>query len=241
MKSLASLLPIVFSGRAEIKLALTNTTQPFGLRSASNSAMLLGVLDNPYGCWCRFDTSLGWSSGKGAPVDLIDLACKYLNGGYHCLREDYPSCSVSGGDTHILNTGMPLYMPPNVWTLTSFDDIEPACRAFNPSKDDCVIDLCVVETRFTMEITRDGMGLLDKGSYLHTNGFSTEDNCIGQPEGNSNTFECCGSYPTKIPFKATSDGERVRDCCGKRTYNVDFSCCANEATSEVISRTLGTC
>jgi len=243
MKSLATVIPIVFSGRTEIKLALTNFTQPsIGTgwsRSASNQAFVLGLLDEPYGCWCRFDTVQGWSIGKGHPVDLIDLACRNLNGGYHCLREDYPEpgCQVYGGD---LNTGTPLYRLPTIWTLEKFDEIEPACKLENPGEDDCLIDLCIVETRFVMEVI-ENRGTLDTDSMLLSNGFSVENTCVGTAEGKTNTFECCGIYPTKLPFKATVDGDRVRDCCGERTYNVDFSCCANEATSEVISQTLGTC
>jgi len=248
-KKLFILTASVYAGRNEIINMVQNGVANTTVRSGSFTVMTnaMRLVEDYYGCWCRFEQDPGWSKGKGQPIDEFDSGCKDLNRGYACLQMDYPSCDVFGESR--TNPTDALYVSPAITGSETIEQIRQACIDNNPMptasgpERRCRQDTCVVESNFVVGLMIQlRQGNLIEDSYQHGNGFEPRSLCLAGSNGGQNgVFEtqCCGTYPDKFPFKTTKDGIAFRGCCGERTYFVDRHCCKDDSVSEVAP--VGTC
>lgn len=171
-----------------------------------------------YGCWCYFYDDVG--RGKGSPVDEVDSFCKVLNEGYECAIRDSEDEGISCVPWEIF------YNPG----LGVGGQLFQSCSSNNPG-DVCATRACTVEGHFTnnlVAILLSGSAL-DYDTYGHSDGFDPSHDA-GCPvktgiKGVSGSKSCCGSYPSRFPYK-NLDGDR--SCCGARTYNTQLlNCCGN--------------
>merc|ERR1712228_1032508 len=234
------LVSYVHGGREEIlhMIKANDTT-----RSGGFNVMIaaLRLVDDHYGCWCRFQAEPGWSKGKGQPVDDFDVGCKDLNRGYTCLQMDYPNCDVFG-ETRTNPTDA-LYQAPAILGSETNQEIIDACISNNPMLSSsgperrCRQDTCVVESNFVLGlIIQLRQGILIEDSYQHQNNFNPRSQCTAGSNGGQNGIfetQCCGNYPDKFPYKTTKDGTPFRGCCGEKTFFVDRHCCKDAAISKI--------
>jgi len=201
----------------------TNDLRP--LRSFSPGGGMWGwagqavmqMIGEGYGCWCYFQENVG--KGKSDPVDTLDSICKVLHQGYECAMIDEPTCVPYEVD----------YNRPNVFMISSKDQILPACESLN--SDQCQINACASETNFVFQIF--GTQFHNAPDHQHKTdgtGFDAEANCP-ITHGESGEKSCCGSYPDRFPYKSFSG---IRACCGMGTYDTGIQECCDEGGEEVV-------
>ena len=116
----------------------------------------------------------------------------------------------------------------------SDDDVYNACLSANGGVDNCAVKACTIEVSFLRDwwpIQQQVFG----GSYdpelsrfSHDRGFDVTTGCNVIP-GTVSEKACCGSYPTRYPFR-TLGGDR--GCCGDRTFPTStFECCNDNTVS----------
>ena len=138
--------------------------------------------------------------------------------GYECISMDLPGCN--GVST--------TYSEPNFteWedTQVSMEFIEEQCLISNPN-DECKQKVCIAEIWFLRQFianTIDSSNWIINDDFRHPN-FDPNANCAPQEGRGSAEISCCGTYPTRFPYK-TNGG--LRGCCQGRTYQTDtFTCC----------------
>lgn len=204
------------------------------------SPFILGFLQDIqyYGCWCFLDDT--WDQAKGPVQDGLDQECKNLVMNYRCLVMD----ALDRGET----------CDPHSQDYTSYnlfggsEQLVSECNDEN--KDDenaqCRIDLCISDGMFTLNLFslmfQQGGIAASQPPYdptmTHPNNnnapgnFNPADECKYDYKGAGRSDkECCGSYPSRFPFK-TFEGEKA--CCGDRTYStLALQCCDNNTPADV--------
>jgi len=181
-----------------------------------------------YGCWC-YNPDTGFGMGRGNGVDEFDKMCKVLAHNYECLIMD--GCTNNGEEDPWAQT----YEYPSITSIFTSDEagILADCEA-NNAGDSCHQEICKAEMIFTARILY-AIGATGFDSDLkHENGFDAraEGNCqkIEGAEVEDFTLECCGSYPTRRPYKQTES----RQCCNGKTYNPDhLQCCQDSGLTAI--------
>ena len=107
--------------------------------------------------------------------------------------------------------------------------IEATCAASNGGTNTCATRTCIVELgfliRFWVYYKQRLMGTYDPqlSTYQHSQGFPVDSVCA--VTGEPSERECCGSYPTRFPYRIL-DGERK--CCHDTTYMMaKQDCCVD--------------
>ena len=179
-------------------------------------------LDN-YGCWCYL-TEETHGNGKGPHgVNEVDSACKVLHDGYTCIMED------AIAENTVCNPWEAVY---NSSIGIAGEKLVQECEKLNSNP--CSQRTCIVEGHFVLELFTQylNFGQIDQ-SKQHAAGFNPDEECLirhGLTYGIESEKTCCGSYPTRFPFK-TMDGERA--CCGERTYNTNLLTCCDDNTAKL--------
>jgi hypothetical protein len=189
-----------------------------GLRTVTQEDM---DLVNEYGCWCYFQD--GYGSGKGKPVDDIDVLCKRLHDGYTCAIMD----SADLGDECVpwevsynsaIGSGMLIDM--------DIATIRQECDVQNPDNG-CPNWVCKIEGYFLQQLvlyfTHGGQ---INHNFRHAMGFNTATGCPVMT-GTKSDKACCDEYPLRFPFK-TYNG--ARDCCYTHTFNTNLYQCCGDGT-----------
>jgi len=188
-----------------------------------------------YGCWCYLDAD--WDTAKGPVQDGLDQECKNLVQNYRCLvldaldrgetcdpaSTDYVSYNLFGGN---LNLTLDCTTNGN----ENGDVATTRCRQ----------DLCIADGEFSLNLfslmfQQGGIAASQPpydpavahannagGSSLGLFDPATDCRYAYQGAGRSEK-ECCGTYPTRFPYK-TYNGDKA--CCGDKTYStISNQCC----------------
>ena len=91
---------------------------------------------------------------------------------------------------------------------------------------ECVQWTCVAETAFLYHMSQMllpgselGVTAFDENNgNLHSNGFDNEFDCPVEQGANDPERQCCGSYPTRFPFKPLNGARKCCDDGTVRTY-----------------------
>lgn len=172
---------------------------------------------NGYGCWCYFFDDFG--RGKGPPVDEMDAFCKTLHDGYECAIRD----TEDEGEECI-----PYEIGYTAAVGGTIDNLLTKCTDVNPG-DNCAIRACAVEGLFvenSFALALSGAAV-DYASFGHSNGFDPSVSCPTKKGTGPPQKSCCGTYPSRYPFKTLDGG---RECCGSRTFNTAVLNCCNDFT-----------
>ena len=182
-----------------------NCTVPFGLDKIWN-----------YGCWCHFGDNL--MEGHGPPVNIFDSICKDFQ---RCLR-----CARYDGHQENFECN------PIVQTYTTGGgpDFISQCTEGNPDNQ-CAVYVCSCEQTIIAEIME--LAFLPHNPqneytdvYLHSNGWSYDDNCPTVSTNPAMGKDCCGYYPKRFPYSLGNPGKA---CCGNSTlYNPNHQDCCND-------------
>jgi len=185
-----------------------------------------------YGCWCYLDDT--WDIAKGPVQDGLDQECKNLVQNYRCLvldalergetcdpqNQDYTEYNLFGGSEQVVQE-----------CNTNGNE--------NDENSQCRIDLCIADGQFSLDLFA---LMFQQGGIAASQPPYDPNVAHGNNSENPGTFdpliecltnnlqgagrsekECCGSYPTRFPFK-TFDGDKA--CCGDRTYStLALQCC----------------
>jgi len=214
----------------------TIADDPSAANDRGFSSFIMGFLVDIqyYGCWCYLDTD--WDTAKGPVQDGLDQECKNLVSNYRCLvldaldrgdtcdpaTQDYVEYNLFGGNTNVIND-----------CSSNGNELEVDSQ--------CRIDLCIADGTFTLNlfslILQSGGISANTPPYdpavTHTNNanfpgaFDPAVECVtnGLNGGGRSEKECCGTYPSRYPFK-TYGGEKA--CCGERTYStLALQCCGD--------------
>jgi len=199
--------------------------------------MLLMTDIQYYGCWCYLDAS--WDNAKGPVQDGLDQECKNLVQNYRCLvldaldrgqtcdpaAQDYESYNLFGGSGNL-----------------TLDCATSGNELGDQDTSQCRIDLCVADGDFTLNLFalmfQTGGIAASQPPYdpavAHANNqggsslglFDPTTDCKYNYQGYGRSEkECCGSYPTRFPFK-TYNGDKA--CCGDKTYSTISNQCCNQ-------------
>lgn len=181
-----------------------------------------------YGCWCFLAQE---PKGKGQPVNAIDYICRTLLQGYECVEMD----SAAAGET--CDAHETSYNDANVNFMNNptDQDVLDACTAANGGVVNCAVRTCTIEVAFlrdwwpvqqqTYAQTFDA----ELPRYRHNNvdgsanfDFDAECQII---KGAASEKQCCGSYPSRFPYRING-AYGTRACCNDKTYNTaTFDCC----------------
>ena len=196
-----------------------------------------------YGCWCRFSN---YRPYKGPTQDPIDQTCKTWYQNYDCMGFDYnATCNT---DVEYVDAITSVFQP-----LSPSTDYVTECQ--NRNADPCAATACAVDSSFirdifnfltdnTLNMTLSGFygfdgsecgyrtNVVDDSSTIPPVPFTTQPP-QSNPAGVTVTAvaqnDCCGSYPTRFPYK-TNSGQKA--CCGQSTYSTGLlECCPNESTA----------
>ena len=121
-------------------------------------------------------------------------------------------------------------------SFSSLDDttVYAACDTAN-GINTCASRACAVESRFLRDVSMWSIfNFLDLATYSHNQGtFNATDTChvtVGSPSPRS----CCGTYPTRFPYRTLDGGH---DCCVDKIFNTATTDCCADGTIGVV----GTC
>jgi len=220
----------IFAGNTEIREALGQIAEN-GTASRSLGGTVSDV--GGYGCWCYIDSTHG--KGRGKPLDELDAECKTLHHNYECLimEGEMGGAGACVDDPWEVNYNRDV----NVFmAMFSLDEsaVQTACEVANAG-DVCASNVCKVEMSFSIRIAaHDTVGNTNP-AFVHDKGFNplTDETCPIK-SGTPSERSCCGSYPTRFPFKSYSGN---RACCGAHTFDTSMlECCADSTT-----KFIGTC
>jgi hypothetical protein len=176
-----------------------------------------------YGCWCNFNNG---ASGKGQPVDDIDMACKNLFGGYKCANVDDVFCDAT----------TVTYNSPDGFTslpVTIGEEFQ-ACTDANPGNT-CGASACAVEKFFIAKLLRllISEGTVGLNASFKHDSFDPNVQCNVQAQTGDlpAITECCGTYPSRMPYRTS-----FRGCCDNKLFSVATHCCSVDQVMDV-----GTC
>lgn len=177
---------------------------------------------NEYGCWCYFGEKHG--AGKSQPVNDLDAHCKQLHEGYECAMID-----DAGQDCTPWTVA---YSPVNY--LLDDGTVYAACDSAN-GVNTCASRACAVESRFLRDVSMWSIfNFLDLATYSHNQGtFNATDTCHVNM-GAASPRSCCGTYPTRFPYRTLDGGH---DCCVDKIFNTATTDCCADGTIGIV----GTC
>merc|ERR1712048_348037 len=224
-------IKILFEQLEEASYNKTIADDPSLANDRGFSTFILGFLEDIqfYGCWCYLDDT--WDQAKGPVQDGLAQECKNLVMNYRCMVMD----ALERGET----------CDPHNQDYTEYNlfggsqDVIGECEEENKNDEnpECRIALCKADGTFTLNL----FALMVQGGGIaasqppydpamtHANNaaggrFNPSDECKYDYKGAGRSDkECCGSYPSRFPFK-TFEGEKA--CCGDRTYStLALQCC----------------
>jgi hypothetical protein len=191
-----------------------------------HSTSTLRALDN-YGCFCYFDEN--HTKGSGNPKNDIDERCLALHQGYSCSKIDGDCDEPWNANYNVAVGFQELYS-----STTPADIAVQQCNA--GGNVGCMLRACIVEVNFAVAMFRDVtvfQGTYDQ-SLHHAQGFVTTTECPKKAP-QSGSIACCGDFPTRAPYKETTDaGDRA--CCASTVYDSAMYCCTND-----VIQIVGTC
>jgi len=206
---------------------ITSGTAPSNLRTFGTVEQILLSDYQNYGCWCFLAQS---PKGKGQPVNSIDHICRSLLQGYECIEID----SVASGETCVPHEQSYNDANVNFMTSPSDGDILDACLLANGGVVDCAVRVCTIEVAFLrdwwpiqQQIYANNFDA-EVSKFSHVNAgvanFDYDTEC-SITKGAVSQKQCCGSYPSRFPYRI--DGAYgTRACCDGKTYNTaTFDCC----------------
>lgn len=173
-----------------------------------------------YGCWCHFGADL--MRGHGDPQNDHDTICMDLQNCLRCIQIDEVPATVGGGICNPKSSTFQL----GASFFSGEQALMTECGAAN-SGNDCGKFSCVCEMNFIAALV-DKMfeGYVYDASFKHDDAggsWNFEDNCITPHATAPKTKECCGNYPSRVPFYIEN-----RSCCEatQELYSeVSHNCC----------------
>lgn len=215
-----------------MKLLFTTTFSILTLKSI-NAAIadysILGDIQinvndiNNYGCWCFLDDQHG--RGRGQPANSLDEICADYHKAIDCVMiDDFNET----GEVDCIPWEVK-YNQGNVFG--NIDSIVDSCINNNPETSNCVINTCIAEGAFIINLITFSFGgnQIESATYLHDNGFDYNSNCSisGARQGQTIEKECCGSLPTRYPYNPNSG---QKSCCNEVTYNSAVQQCCSDGS-----------
>lgn len=184
---------------------------------------------NGYGCWCNFNEK--YVNSKGPVQDDVDAECKILIHGYRCAIAD---ATARGEECDIVTED---YTPYNFFSSVT-DLVTDCAAALANVGNQCKIDLCIIEGRFTLVFfsTFFSGGIPFDPTYHHPDGvinqgtFDPATECVSTPSGKGKSdLGCCGKFETNRYQFRLDDGASGRLCCEAAETVFDVAtqeCCA---------------
>ena len=200
---------------------LRTTGGDTGCRSVTGApttcTVLLPLLALDYGCWCHASAG-DIFSGRGAPVDEFDTACKLLSQCMRCTKLD----AVAAGE--VCDPGSQSYQTSNTM-INGGSHVEVEClNNVDDPNNECAVHTCCCELEYTRTILN--LFLQEyrslNPSFKHDVFDSQDENNCGRATNGPVVRECCGSYPNRRVYNSN-----VAGCCGnEKIYSLlDRVCC----------------
>jgi len=231
---LKQLQTLIANGTDEQQAAFTeNTGFDRKLDNTVNDKAFTGFIEdflnsiNGYACWCNFGDK--YENSRGPVQDSVDAECKILIHGYRCCEID----AAARSETCDIVTKV--YTPYNFFSSNT--DLRTDCELNNPG-DQCGIDLCVVEGRFTLAffdqffqtfVTFDpALQHPDTAIAANAGTFDASTECRINPTGYGKAEQaCCGIYEqNRYTFKLEDGGRACCEPAQKTFVTASHECCA---------------
>ena len=172
-----------------------------------------------YGCWCNFGEDL--LDGRHQPVNIFDSICKDFQLCLRCAKLDDDSCDPAN---QTYQTG----------GITN--NHVSQCQVQN-SGNECATNVCICEQTIIVEIMDLAFLPFDpvneySDEFLHSNGWSFEDNCPRILNAEYSGKNCCGNFPKRFPY---SVGNSKKECCRDlNLYNPAMQdCCLDGSVGDI--------